>query len=118
MEREKKFSGVLRRNERQNLMISRIQFEVPNFHFVFHDPDFKPNTKVWIKNIYIPLPTSRFNTEDTNRRTSYETKNAIFFVILMYLYSSLRIQSKAEALEARPNESAYCSLLAFNSSLV
>jgi hypothetical protein len=57
MEREKKFRGALRRNERQNLTISRIKFQVPNFHFVFHDTDFQPNTKFWIKKIYIRTST-------------------------------------------------------------
>lgn len=67
MEREKKFRGALRRNESQNLMISRIQFQVPNLHFIFHDTDFKPNTKLWIKNIYIST-SSRLNTEDIQQK--------------------------------------------------
>jgi hypothetical protein len=80
-----------------------------NFKFlifisVFHDTDFKPNTKLWIKNIYTSI---YFSVEYW--KTWDETKYEIFFVILVYLYSSPRIKSKVEALETRPNEPAYCS---------
>jgi hypothetical protein len=67
MEEEKKFRGALRRNECHVLTILRIQFQVPNFHSVFHDINFYPNAKLWFKKRYLYIP-SRLNTVDIQQK--------------------------------------------------